>query len=156
MEEILQWVRSGLLFGIFSSVIVMLVPNKAYQKHVSLVVGLLFILVMIHPVLVLLQIDESTYRSYIRNYLSMEGGWGQNEIGDIHFYEKSIAYDLRAKLTDAGYPVQDVFVDAQKDGTVEEVTITLTGEINHIEPLEQYISYVFGEEVEIRYEAGNS
>ena len=71
MEQILSWVRSGLLFGIVSSVILMLCPNKSYARHIGLVVGLLFILVMIHPVMELLQIDEDTYITYIRDFFAV-------------------------------------------------------------------------------------
>lgn len=69
MEGILDWVRSGLLFGIVSSVILMLCPNKSYAKHIGLVVGLLFILVMLHPVMEWMEIDEQTYVSYIKDFL---------------------------------------------------------------------------------------
>ena len=63
MQQIFEWVKSGLLFGIFSSIIILLSPNKSYEKHINLVVGLLFILVMIHPVMAFFNIDGETYYS---------------------------------------------------------------------------------------------
>ena len=48
---LLNWVKSGLLFGVMASVILMLCPNKSYMKHIGMVIGLLFILVMLHPLM---------------------------------------------------------------------------------------------------------
>ena len=67
MEQILTWVKNGLLFGVISSLILLLSPNKSYEKHMNLVVGLLFILVMIHPIISFFDLDSKTYVSFIQN-----------------------------------------------------------------------------------------
>lgn len=152
MEMILSWVKSGLLFGVFASVILMLCPNKSYQKHIGMVVGLLFILVMLHPVMELLQVDGSTYSAYIRNFLMLEDGQGQLSDSNLELYEESLNIQLMANLQDAGYPVKKMETRVNQEGQVEEVKIVFEGEVNSLEKIELYLKNLFGEEVRIRYE----
>ena len=104
MEGILDWVRSGLLFGIVSSVILMLCPNKSYAKHIGLVVGLLFILVMLHPVMEWMEIDEQTYVSYIKDFFAVSSS---ERISDqsIQLYGESIAIQIKAIKATAAAPI---------------------------------------------------
>lgn len=150
MEMILSWVKSGLLFGIFASVILMLCPNKSYQKHISMVVGLLFILVMLHPVMELLQVDGSTYFAYIQNFLMLE----ENQMSDsnIELYEEALNIQLSANLQESGYLVKEVKTRVDNEGNVEKVTIVFAGEVTGLETIELYLKNVFGEEVVIQYE----
>lgn len=152
MENILTWVKSGLLFGILSSVILLLSPNKSYEKHMSLVVGLLFILVMIHPVMSFLNLDGQTYISYIQNYIEASengGGLSENEIG---LYGESIGIQLKETLKGAGYNIRDIDVDVDGKGSVYRIAISFDGEAGEVDMLEQYVKNIFGEEVLIEYE----
>ncbi len=154
MEIIMTWVKSGLLFTIIASVIMMLCPNKSYIKHISLVVGLLFILVMMHPVMDILNLDRTTYISYIENFLLLEGT--QEELSDNHIalYEESVALQLTAALNEHGYDVKEIAVDVLDDGTVCEVCVSFAGEVDNLEQLEQYMYDLFGQEVNVVYEFG--
>lgn len=152
MEMIFSWVKSGLLFGIFASVILMLCPNKSYQKHIGMVVGLLFILVMLHPVMELLQVDGSTYSAYIRNFLMLEEGQEQMSDSNLELYEESLNIQLMANLQEAGYPVKKIEARVNREGQAEEVKIVFEGEVNSLENIEFYLKNLFGEEVIIRYE----
>lgn len=151
MEQILSWVRSGLLFGIVSSVILMLCPNKSYAKHIGLVVGLLFILVMIHPVMELLQIDEDTYITYIRDFFAVSEPDLVSE-QSLQLYGESIAMQVKAALTESGYAIEEIYVDVNEDGSVSRVTLILGDATADISVLEQYLCELFGEEVVIQYE----
>lgn len=151
MEWIFSWVKSGLLFGIFASVILMLCPNKAYQKHIGLVVGMLFILVMLHPLMELFQVDGSTYVSYIRNFLMLETGEGRITDSDLELYEESIDIQIMANLKEAGYPVKRIESRAETNGDIDEVIIVFDGETGALEALENYLKNLFGEEVVISY-----
>lgn len=152
MEFILSWVKSGLLFGIFASVILMLSPNKAYMKHIGMVVGLLFIMVMLHPLMELFQIDESTYAEYIRNYLMLETEDERISKENLEFYEESVRIQLTAALQEAGYPVKEIRLRADNAGSIEKVTLVFTSQITEVEKLERYLKNLFGEEVRIGYE----
>ncbi|MGN0154891.1 MAG: stage III sporulation protein AF [Lachnospiraceae bacterium] len=152
MEWILSWVRSGLLFGIFASVILMLCPNKAYMKHIGMIVGLLFILVMLHPVMELFQIDESTYASYIKNFLIMETEEDKITEANLDLYEESVSMQLMAALQEAGYPIKQIRVAAKEDGTVDKIELSFSGTVNQLEKIEIYLKNLFGEEVRICYE----
>ena len=151
MEWVLSWVKSGLLFGVFASVILMLCPNKSYQKHIGLVVGLLFMLVMMHPLMEIFQVDGSTYVSYIQNFLMMEAGSDRVTDSDLELYEESVNIQLMANLIEGGYPVKKIEVAADTGGTIEEVTILFEGEVEHLNLLERYLRELFGEEVVISY-----
>lgn len=152
MEEILAWVKSGLLFGVFASVILMLAPNKSYQKHIGLVVGLLFILVMMHPVMEFFHLDSSTYISYIRNFLMIENRQEDLNEENIALYEEAVGAQLKVILQENGYPVKEVLVEAEGDGRVSEVRLFLNGDIEQLEVLEKNLNNLFGEEVRVSYE----
>lgn len=152
MEMILSWVKSGLLFGIFASVILMLCPNKSYQKHIGMVVGLLFILVMLHPVMELFQIDGSTYSAYIKNFLLLDEGAEQISDSNRKLYEEAMNIQLMANLQEGGYSVKEIETRTDLDGQIEEVKIIFDGEVIGLEKLELYLKNIFGEEVIIRYE----
>ncbi len=152
MEWILQWVKSGLLFGIVSSVILMLCPNKSYAKHIGLVVGLLFILVMLHPVMELMQIDEDTYISYIRDFFAVSGSPDEISGDNLQLYEEAVAMQVKAALSASGYPVDKIEVQVEEDGSVSKVSISFSDAVNNVEVPEQYIREMFGEEVCVQYE----
>ena len=151
METIFSWVKSGLLFGIFASVILMLCPNKSYQKHVSMVVGLLFILVMLHPVMEFMQVDGSTYTSYVRNFLMLEDEEQISE-SSLKLYEEALEIQLTSNFKEGGYPVKAVKVLADKEGNVSEVRIVFDGEVTGLEKMELYLKNLFGESVVISYD----
>lgn len=152
MENILGWVKSGLLFGVFSSVILMLSPNKSYEKHISLVVGMLFIMVMIHPVSELLGKDGSTYISYIRNYIAASENGDALTDKERELYEESVGLQLESVLIEAGYPVKRVRLYAGETGDIEEVYISFSGETSGLEKLEMYLDELFEGEVKLVYE----
>ncbi len=154
MNIVMEWVKSGLLFTIIASVIMMLCPNKSYIKHISLVIGLLFILVMIHPVMEFMELDSTTYISYIENFLLLEGT--QEKFSDQHLamYEEAVALQLTAAFNEWGYDVKKTLVKVQDDGSVCEVRVSLINEVKDLEEIEQYLYDLFGKEVRIVYESG--
>lgn len=154
MDMIMAWVKNGLLFTIIASVIMMLCPNKSYIKHISLVIGLLFILVMIHPIMNIFDLDRTTYVSYIENFLLLEGT--QEELSDNHIalYEESVALQLTAALNERGYGVKEIVVEVLDDGSVCEVCVSFMEEVGNLEQVEQYMYDLFGQEVNVIYEFG--
>ncbi len=154
MEVVLSWVKSGLLFGVFASVILMLSPNKSYMKHIGMVVGLLFILVMLHPVMELFHLDSSTYADYIKNFLMMEEEDDSISDSNLELYEESVKTQLMAVFKENGYPVEVISVSANSEGKIFKVKLTVTEGIQEIESLERYLKNLFGEDVKICYEGG--
>ena len=152
MEQILSWVKSGLLFGIISSIALLLCPNKSYEKHMSLIVGLLFILVMIHPVMTFLNLDGETYISYIQNYIAASENGDELNHKETSLYEETISFQLERTLNAAGYNISYINVKVDDKGSVYEVTVSFAGTVGNVEEFEKYIKNVFGEEVDIIYE----
>lgn len=153
MEAILSWVKSGLLFGIFASVILMICPNKSYMKHIGMVVGLLFILVMIHPLMELFQVDSSTYANYIKNFLMVDTDDNKISDSNLELYEQSVKVQLKTVLEENGYSFEEVFVEADGEGRIVEVNFSMGENIGNIEPVEKYLKSLFGEDVKICYES---
>lgn len=149
---ILDWVKSGLLFGIFGSLILMLTPNKSYQKHISFVVGLLFILVMLHPLMELLSLDSRTYFRSIENYFSLESGSINPSENDLRLYSQTLEVQLKAVLIDSGYEIEKITVQMNGLGDVTGIIISFKGGVTDLSSLEAYIHNLFGQEVTIRYE----
>lgn len=152
MTSILAWLKSGLLFGIFSSVILLLSPNKSYEKHISLVVGLLFILVMIHPVMSFLNLDGQTYISFIQKYISAAENGSSLSENERSLYADTIGIQLKDTLKKAGFNVKSVYCEVDDNGHIGRVVLSFEGEVNDITEIENYIRNVFGKEVEIVYE----
>lgn len=152
MEVVMQWVRSGLLFGIVASVVLMLSPNKTYAKHISMVVGLLFILVMIHPVMELFHVEKGTYMNYMKNLVRMETDEGKIEEEDLEYYEEITAYQLMISLQEMGYTVNKAEVTAGEDGVIEKIKLNVEDEIRQLEKVEIYLKNMYGEDVKISYE----
>lgn len=154
MEGILSWVKSGLLFGVFASVILMLCPNKSYMKHIGMVVGLLFILVMLHPFMEIFNLDSDVYAGYIRNFLMLEMEEDKISDSNLEFYEESVKTQLMAVFQENGYPVAEILVKADQEGKIVSVKLIVEEDIGSIEPVERYLKNLFGEDVKICYESG--
>lgn len=152
MQQIFEWVKSGLLFGIFSSIIILLSPNKSYEKHINLVVGLLFILVMIHPVMAFFNIDGETYIAYIQNYITASENGGELSTEERRLYGESVGIELKEMISSAGYAVKDVRVSVDESGHVDGVILSFAGEVFSVSQIEEYIKRVFGEDIVITYE----
>lgn len=152
MTEILAWVKSALLFGIFSSIILMLSPDKSYEKHISLTVGMIFILLIIHPAMKYMNLDESTYVSYIRNYILSEGYGSQVTENEKTLYADSIRIQLETALIEAGYPVRNIRIFVGDDGGIYKLAVRFGDSVSELEYFENYIRNVFGDDVEVVYE----
>jgi stage III sporulation protein AF len=149
---LLEWVKSGLIFGVFASVILMLAPNKSYMKHINFVVGLLFVLVMLHPITVFMEMDEDAYLSYIQNLLKVEESETAFTPNDIKLYESSLEAQLKAVFLEKGYEVKNVEVQTDSEGNVQEVVLSMGEEVVKLENVEEYLHKLLGEDVRITYE----
>lgn len=152
MEVVLDWVKSGLLFGILGSAVIMLSPNKSYEKYISFVVGLLFILVMIHPLMEFFSVDSTTFLRSVENYLLFENPSQGLSENDRNLYEDALGIQLKAVFTDAGCELDQVVVHMNDNGQVYQVNLIVTGKMLELSQIEAYIHNLFGEEVTICYE----
>lgn len=59
-----EWIRSIIIFSIFFSLILYLVPNEKYKKHVQTVTGFVMIIVVLTPVLELFSLDKKLALQY--------------------------------------------------------------------------------------------
>ena len=152
MNAVIDWVRSILLFGIFSSVILNLSPNKSYEKHISIVVGMIFILLIINPVTKFRMKDGDAYMSYIKNYVITDRSGLEVSEGARSLYEDSIRIQLEEAFFKAGYPVKRVKVFINDEGEVYRLTISFRGEVSNLDAIETYTKSIFGDGVLIEYE----
>lgn len=152
MDYVFDWVKSGLIFGIFSSVILLISPNKSYMKHIGMVVGLLFILVILHPIMELFHIDSSTYSAYVKNVLRMESNQSYISSENIKIYEESVEMQIMAIFSEYKMEVEDVRVVSDDEGKIDSIYLKLENEISNLEKIDLYLKNMFGEEVNIEYE----
>jgi len=154
MEMVLSWVKSGLVFTIFASVIMMLSPNRSYMKHISLVIGMLFILVMLHPIMEMLDVDDMAYTSYIEHFFEIDEMQEDMSQEHIQLYEESVNMQLMAELEENGYKTVQVVTHANEEGDITQVHITFKGDVVGLERIDGYLKELFGQEVAIYYETG--
>ena len=154
MEEIFSWIKSGLLFGLFSSVILLLCPNKVYQKHIGMVTGLLFLLIMLRPLISFLSLEDQMYIDYIQNFLMLEVQEEEMTESEQELYEESIILQLKAVLQEKGYPIEEIEVSLDDKGKIEKITFMITEQITGLNELEYYLKEMFGEEIIVCYESG--
>ena len=152
MQAILDWVKSGLLFGLLGSVILMLCPNKTYEKHISFVVGLLFLLVILHPIMEIFSLDQKTFLHSVENYLMMENPTDKISDGDRKLYEEALSLQLETILKESDGSINRVVILTDESGKVREVALCVEGTIRNIDEIEGYLRNIFGEEVIISYE----
>lgn len=152
MDAVFDWVKSGLIFGVVGSVLIALSPNKSYEKYISFVVGLLFILVMIHPVMVLFSADSEVFLRSVENYIMFESCRDRLSSNDKALYEDALGMQLKAVFTDAGCELDRVEVFMDDGGTVYEVRLVVAGDMLKLSQIETYLHRIFGEEVVISYE----
>lgn len=152
MEFVLDWVKSGLVFGIFGSVILLISPNKSYMKHIGLVVGLIFMLVMIHPILNFLNLDESTYISCLKNLFLLEDY--KNDIKNSHneLYQESIEIEIHIALEQSRIIADEVEMVIGDEGILKSIYIVLDEESENMQEFENYLKNLYGEEVIVQYE----
>lgn len=152
MESILSWVKNGLLFGLFASVIRMISPGKTYRVQIGMVTGLLFIMVMLHPLMELFQIDASSYVDYIQDYLLLEPEENRYAGENLTLYEESAKIQIRMLLEAQGCDVRDVDVDADATGRIRHVRIRFGSASQLTDDAERALSGILGEKVRISYE----
>lgn len=152
MNTVIGWVKSILLFGIFSSVLLNLSPNKSYEKHISIAVGMIFILLIINPVTKFRINDSDAYMSYIKNYIIADKSRQQISDGARSLYEDSIRIQLEEAFYEAGYPVKRVKVFANDEGEVYKLSISFRGEVSNLAAVEAYVNSIFENGVLIEYE----
>ncbi len=158
MEFVLSWVKNGLVFGLFASVILMLSPGKTYRAHIAMATGLLFIMVMLHPLMELLQIDTASYAEYIQDYLMLEPEVGRYERENLRLYEESVAIEVKMALKAQGYEVSEVGVTADASGRTLCVRIRFGAGSELPGDPERELAGLLGEGARITYEvaAGQS
>lgn len=152
MEAIVDWVKSGLIFGMVGSLVLMLSPNKSYEKIINYVVGLLFLLVMINPLMKFFAMDQETFLHTMEDYLSLGTGYYEASSRDKELYLEALSMQLGTVFENAGYEIDEIQLEAFEDGSISSVKLSLKGAVYNTEGLEEYLKNLFGEEVSISYE----
>lgn len=88
-----EWIRSIIIFTIFFSLVLYLVPNDKYKKHVQTVTGFVMIIVVITPVLELLSLDKKLALQY--DYSAI-GNFVMNDEG--RYYQDMMEETVRSYL----------------------------------------------------------
>lgn len=102
-----EWIRSIIIFTIFFSLVLYLVPDEKYKKHVQTVTGFVMIIVVITPVLELFSLNEKLALHYDYSAIGSfvmkdETGYYQDVMEEmVHRYLKehyNVEYEVKLEL----------------------------------------------------------
>lgn len=127
-----------MIYTIFMSIILQIIPKKQYEKYIKFYMGLLLLLLLFIPMFELLGADKKIKQLY----QSYENQWVNNE--DIEEnkkiiykqYEESIGEELKEVLEKKGYKIQRIKAEVKQEnyGELEQITVILKeGNENTIE-----------------------
>lgn len=148
----LQWIKGCLLFSIFSSVILMLCPNKSYYKHISLVVGLLFVLVMIRPLANWNGKNISYYTDYVRRVIFSEQMNRDVEKEYMKSYSDYLKKQIERYLKEKDYQIQVRRIGIDENGMLRKLVVHVDLEGKSLADAENALIQIAGQDVDIIYE----
>jgi len=149
----IEWVRRGLLFCLFSSIIMMICPDKKYYKHLSMIMGLMFILVMIRPFSVLMHTNSQSYIDYLKHLLLFEGTTVEMKYEYREEYESVIESQIELLMKEKGFDISSVNVAINHKGEMEMILLhSANCTVEDINNMENLLKTIYGEDVIIGYE----
>ncbi len=126
MEQILEWVRSLVYFLILMTMLGNLLPDKKYEKYLSLFVGMVFLMLVLSPFADLTGVEARTAEAFARLTFQNDAKLLRREIEDaesermkklVEGYEAVIIEDIRqiAEELEAGCKEIRVRLDEDLD-----------------------------------------
>lgn len=99
-----EWVRNILLFTVFFSVVLYMMPNENYRKYIQTAIGFVMIIVIINPVVDVLgcagKLSFSIrYEMANEDYIDMEDEYYKDVIGAVIENSISEEYKLDSKVS---------------------------------------------------------
>lgn len=144
LNELMSYIQKMIIYTIFMSIILQIIPKKQYEKYIKFYMGLLLLLLLFVPMFKLLGTDkkmEQLYQSYENQWVNNED-IEENKKIIYKQYEESIGKELKEVLEKKGYEIQLVKAKVKQEnyGELEQVTVVLKGKsentIEAVAPIE--------------------
>lgn len=126
MNAFYEWVRGIACYLLLVSLLMLLLPEKKYQKYLKLATGLVFILLVAGPLMRLLDLDgvmEGYYQKF-ESYLKEEGAGEipeeklieKAEAAAVSAYETWVKEEAEAAAENMGYEVAQCRIQTAGEG----------------------------------------
>lgn len=144
LNELMNYIQKMIIYTIFMSIVLQIIPKKQYEKYIKFYMGILLLLLLFIPMFELLGTDKKMkqlYQSYENQWVNNEN-IEENKKIIYKQYEESIGEELKEVLEKKGYKIQKVKAEVKQEnyGELEQVTVILKGEngttIEAVAPIE--------------------
>lgn len=69
---IYEWVKNIVFYQLIVSIIINMIPNDTYQKYIRFFLGMLFLVITIHPIFKMLNLTENIDHRYVQEMWKKE------------------------------------------------------------------------------------
>ena len=124
MGQILEWVRRLVYFLVLMTMVTNLLPDKKYEKYLSLFVGIVFLILVLSPFTDLAGVGEKTEEAFARLTFQNEAELLRKEIEDaegvrmkklVEGYESMIVEEIRRTAEELGAGCKEIRVDLDEN-----------------------------------------
>ena len=126
--EIYQWVRTLAAFNILFTAVLLLIPDKKYERYIRSFMGLLLIYILSVPLLSIVKNSGAVIEDFSRNYNEEVSVLEKKETQNLQgFYirkgfEQELTSQITKKCEEKGIKIQEVIVDIEG----EQISVSLT------------------------------
>lgn len=152
------WIKSLVIYLIFSGIIINLAPSGNYKKYIRLFTGIIAIIILIKPISYIFNYDNKEIMNLMKGIESFRDynidSESYEEIYD--YYDMGVSESIRLKLEGQGYHVQEVSILTDIDNNILSCGIYIedsTGVDGKIveNNIKNYISQVYNLQIDSIY-----
>lgn len=120
----MEWIRSLVYFMILMTLVGNLLPDRKYEKYLSLYVGIVFLMLVLSPVFDLTGVEEKAAEAFARLTFQNDAEFLKKEIEDtdgvrmkklVEGYEAMIAEGIQRSAEELGAGCKEIHVDLDED-----------------------------------------
>ena len=139
MKFVTSWAQGVIVAVIIATIIEMLLPNNGNSKYIRVVIGIFILFSVISPVISkvkdnndYMKIDTFTNNKTAKNTVSTSTASIDSKATIKKMYEENLKIDIKSKLTQKGYAINDVNLEIldNDEYTLNKIEFKVTEKIN--------------------------
>ncbi len=139
MKFVTSWAQGVIVAVIIATIIEMLLPNNGNSKYIRVVIGIFILFSVISPVIGkvkdnndYMKIDTFTNNKTAKNTVSTSTASIESKATIKKMYEENLKIDIKSKLTQKGYAINDVNLEIldNDEYTLNKIEFKVTEKIN--------------------------
>ena len=139
MKFVTSWAQGVIVAVIIATIIEMLLPNNGNSKYIRVVIGIFILFSIISPVIGkvkdnndYMKIDTFTNNKTAKNTVSTSTASIDSKATIKKMYEENLKIDIKSKLTQKGYAINDVNLEIldNDEYTLNKIEFKVTEKIN--------------------------